>query len=110
MEDLPKQVHIPNPIKFTSEEQLKINSEIDRLLECKIIEKVSTTENNEYISNIFFRPKKDGKVRIILNLKNFNFFLEKIHFKMETLQSAINAMRKDCWFFLDQLICQKPST
>lgn len=99
IEDLPKQVHIPNPIKFTSEEQLKINSEIDRFLECKIIEKVSTTENNEYISNIFFRPKKDGKVRIILNLKNFNqFFLEKIHFKMETLQSAINAMRKDCFF------------
>lgn len=104
IEDLPKQIHIPNPIKFTPEEQLKINSEIDRFLKCKIIEKVNTTENNEYISNIFFRPKKDGKVRIILNLKNFNqFFLEKIHFKMETLQSAIAAMRKD-FFWLSRFV------
>ena len=99
MEDMPIQMVIPKPINFTVEEQTKIDKEINRFLEHKIIEKVNETTENEYISNIFFRPKKEGKIRIILNLKNLNKnYLEKIHFKMETLQSAIDSMRKNCWF------------
>ena len=99
MEDIPSQKVIPKPIKFSHEEQEQINKEIDRFLECGIIEKVNEINEGEFISNIFFRPKKDGKIRIILNLKNLNKnFLEKVHFKMETLQSAINAMRKNCYF------------
>ena len=100
VEEVPKQFNIPNPIKFSDEEQSKIDSEVNRFIKCKIIEKATEAHNNEFISNIFFRPKKDGKVRIILNLKNFNeHFLEKIHFKMESLQSAIDAMRKNCFFW-----------
>ena len=76
-----------------------IDREIDRFLHCKIIEKVNDSIEGEYISNIFFRPKKDGRIRIILNLKSLNKnYIEKVHFKMETLQSAINAMRKNCFF------------
>ena len=45
----------------------------------------------------FLRLKKDGKKQIILNLKKQQF-LEKIHYKREILQSAINAMRKNCNF------------
>ena len=64
-----------------------------------IIEKVSEPCENEIISNISFRLKKDGKVRIILNLKAFNEnFLEKSHFKMDTVLSAIDAMKKECFF------------
>ena len=99
MEDMPIQMVIPKPINFTVEEQTKIDKEINRFLEHEIIEKVNESTENEYISNIFFRPKKEGKIRIILNLKNLNKnYLEKIHFKMETLQSAIDSMRKNCWF------------
>ncbi len=40
-------------------------------------------------------PKKDGNIRVILNLKPFNHdYVEKIHFKMETLKSTINAMTR----------------
>lgn len=96
---MPTQNFIPKPLKFSCEEQQKIDKEIARFLQCKIIEKVDKVEDNEFISNIFFRPKKDGRVRIILNLKSFNkHFLEKMHFKMETLQSAIDAMRQNCYF------------
>ena len=63
---------IPKPLKFSCEEQQKIDKEIARFLQCKIIEKVDKVEDNEFISNIFFRPKKGGRVRIILNLKSFN--------------------------------------
>ena len=99
LEEIPIQKSIPKPIQFTKEEQDKIDIEIRRFLEHNIVEEVTNSDPDEFISNIFCRPKKDGKVRIILNLKIFNeFFLEKIHFKMETLQSAIDAMRKDCFF------------
>ena len=81
-------------------EQNLIESELNRFLKCNIIEKVDNiAQRDEFISNIFIRPKKDGKIRIILNLKQFNdSFMENIHFKMETLQQAINSMRKDCFF------------
>ena len=99
MENLPMQVTQPKPLKFSKEEQTLIDLEIDRFIKCGIIEPVVTNDKHEFISNIFFRPKKDGKIRIILNLKNFNTnYLEKQHFKMETLQSAIYAMRPNCWF------------
>ena len=64
-----------------------IHAEIERL-----IEEVGTDDEDEYILNIFFRPKKDGRIRVILNLKSFNKnHMDKLHFKMESLQSAISA-------------------
>ena len=99
MDNQPVQISQPKPLKFSNEEQLLVDLEIDRFLKCKIIEPVTETDPHEFVSNIFFRPKKDGKIRIILNLKTFNSnYLEKQHFKMETLQSAISAMRKNCFF------------
>ena len=35
---------------------------------------------------------------MILNLKDFNKNIEKVHFKMETLTNAISLMKKDCFF------------
>ena len=51
-------------------------------------------EPGEFISPIFCRPKKSGGLRIILNLKEFNLGVEKKHFKMQTLRSAIKLMEK----------------
>ena len=54
---------------------------------------------DEFISNIFVRPKSDGGIRVILNLKPFNRqYVDKIHFRMESLKSAINAMTLNCFF------------
>ena len=54
------------------------------------------TNINSFQISFFGQRKME---RIILNLKNLNAnYLEKQHFKMETLQSAINAMRPKCWF------------
>jgi len=71
--------------------------EIQRFLNHGIIEKANENTECEYISNIFTRQKSDGRIRIILNLKQFNKQYG-IHFKMETLQSAITAMRQNCYF------------
>ena len=42
-------------------------------------------------------PKKDGSFWLILNLKRHNIHVEYQHFKMDTLGSAINMMRPNCY-------------
>ena len=99
LENRPKQMIIPKPFTFSDADKILIDAEIERFLAAQIIEVVHTDDSDEYISNIFFRPKKDGRIRIILNLKSFNEkHMEKQHFKMESLQSAVSAMRHNCWF------------
>ena len=44
------------------------------------------------------REKKDGSYRMILNLKDMNQLIQKTHFKMETLISAISLMKENCYF------------
>ena len=98
LDTLPYQHKLPRPIKFDDLEKKRIQEELDRFNELGIIEMVSNKpEQGEYISNIFFRPKKDDKIRVILNLKRFNEHIENFHFKMETLNNALNAMTKNCY-------------
>ena len=66
-----------------------------------IIEEVGLEEDTPYvkevISNIFLREKSEGH-RVILNLKEFNTYIEDIHFKMDTLRTASNLMRHNAFF------------
>ena len=98
-ESIPRQQKIPVPISFNDLESDVIQTEIDNLLAKGIIEPICKDDNNdEYISNIFVRPKKNGKFRIILNLRNLNDCVEYHHFKMETLKTAISLVSKNCYF------------
>ena len=93
LSQIPQQSFVPRQLLFTPEENQKISAELKRFLNCGIIEVSDGYTNDEYISNIFIRPKKDGRIRLILNLKLFNsLYVEKNHFKMESLRSALNAM------------------
>lgn len=47
------------------------------------MEKASHSDD-EYISIVFLRPKKDGKYRVILNLKQLNENIEYAHFKIDS--------------------------
>ena len=58
---------------------------------------LSSPEKDDFVSTIFLRPKKDGSHRTILNLKQFNEFLEYHHFKMDTLETAISMMKPGCY-------------
>ena len=51
--------------------------------------------SGNYISGVFTRGKKDGSHRMILNLKNFNKFICYRHFKIESIQNVLNAIKKD---------------
>ena len=51
----------------------------------------------DFLSNIFIRPKQDGKYRMILNLKPFTQYLQHHHFKMDTLKTAVAMVRPHCY-------------
>ncbi|WAR17161.1 hypothetical protein MAR_031755, partial [Mya arenaria] len=91
--EIPRQYKIPKPYQFTESEKHAINIELEKFLDENIIEEVGSAHEMEFISNIFFRPKSNGKIRIILNLKLFNE-----RYVVETLTTAIALMRKKCWF------------
>ena len=87
----------PRPeIQFDSNEKEIIDSEITHLLEMGVIE-LAVHSPGEYISTIFVRKKKSGKYRMILNLKGLNQHIEKHHFKMDTLWSAVRLMTPNCF-------------
>ena len=87
----------PRPeIEFDSNEKEIIDSEIAHLLELGVIEP-AVHSPAEYISTIFVRIKKSGKYRMNLNLKGLNKHIEKHHYKMDTLRSAVRLMTPNCF-------------
>ena len=70
-------------IKFNDTESAIIDSEIIKLLSKGVIVE-STHSQEEFVSSIFLRPKKNGvDYRMILNLKELNSFIVYRHFKMD---------------------------
>ena len=50
-------------------------------------------EGNQLLSNIFLRPKRDGKQRPIINLKELNGHIPYQHFQMEGLRDLKHLLR-----------------
>ena len=86
---MPQQEREPRPYKLSEEESEFVDTEL-------VIEKVTALED-QVVSNVFLRPKKDGKYRMILDLTWVNTYVEYEHFKMHSLQTALDMMRPDCW-------------
>ena len=80
-----------------SEREIQIISgEMNKLLSKGVLE-VTKHSDNEIVSDIFFRDKKDGSHRMILNLKKLNLYATKAHFKMDTLHTITKLIEKDCF-------------
>ena len=62
-----------------------------------VLEEVEHTKG-EYLAPIFIVPKKDGEYRMILNLKELNENIVYHHFKMDTFESALKLVKKNCFF------------
>ena len=93
---LPKQRKTPKEISFTVAQQSIIQNEIDTLLHKGVIAKCDR-EPGDFVSKIFVRQKKDGSLRMILNLTQLNAHIAYHHFKMESLNTAIQMMTENCY-------------
>ena len=87
----PIQHRIPIPLKLTSNEITFVDSEIKLLLEKGVLEKVNPVQG-QWLSNIFLRPKRNGKFRMILDLTSLNKLIEYRHFKMFNLITALELL------------------
>ena len=54
-------------------------------------------EEKEFVSPIFISHKSNGGIRLILNLKQLNKNIEYHHFKMESINTILNLITKDCF-------------
>jgi hypothetical protein len=63
----------------------------------KDVIEVTTHTPGEVVSNIFIRLKNDGSHRLILNLKGLNQFVTYHHFKMDTLNSMLKLIERNCF-------------
>ena len=70
----PVQLSQPRTIKFSDYEFNGIDNQITHFLKSGIIER-ATHCYGEFVSNIFARDKKDGSLRVILNLIDLNQFI-----------------------------------
>jgi len=70
---------------------LYYSTEIVTLKSKGAIKEVSSC-SNEFLSNIFLVPKKTVDMRPVIKLKPFNVFVQKIHFKMENINTAFHTI------------------
>lgn len=94
--DEPPQQHFLPTCKRPASEEAVIDLEVKKLLSKSVIEPTGHS-HGEIISDVFVRVKKDGGHRMIFNLKNLNQYANKLHFKMDTLNTIIKLVEKDCF-------------
>ena len=88
--------HQPPPNNLPRADVDKIGKAMQALLNKKVIISCAKTPI-EFVSPIFITPKKDGDVRLIINLKKLNESVENFHFKMDSIHTALKLITKDCW-------------
>lgn len=78
---------------FAKSEIEKINQQINEFCELGIIKECEFVKD-QFLSPIFTIPKKNGELRVILNLKELNKYIPYHHFKMDSFESAIKLVTK----------------
>ena len=73
-----------------------MDAEIESMLKKKIIV-ASSHEDGEFLSPIFPVPKQDDGLRIILNLKKLNEYVEYLHFKMDNIKVVLSSITPGCY-------------
>ena len=83
----------PREYKFDGTLKKVVDAEILQLLEKGVVVP-QEFEKEIFISNIFLRPKPNGKFRMILDLSLLNEDVHKRHFKMQHLEVAIDMLQR----------------
>ena len=92
----PVQNDLPRVFHQNTHQTSILQSQIDDLIEREIIIPSLDTED-QFLSNVFLRPKPNGTFRMIIDLSDLNEFVKKEHFKMDHLPSALELMTEECF-------------
>ncbi|KAJ1204852.1 hypothetical protein NDU88_000290 [Pleurodeles waltl] len=88
----------PRPSYCSEEHLLLLEQEVQALLSKGAVELVPEQERGRgCYSRYFLIPKKDGRLRPILDLRILNWFLKQEKFKMLTLAQVLLALNKEDW-------------
>lgn len=88
----------PYVLPLPSTDQTALDLALQEYLKHEIIELCPDTADSFY-STVFPRFKRDGSVRVIFNMKTFNeLYIERIHFKMDTIRDALLLVTPQCFF------------
>ena len=82
--------------RFLKKERQIYDIQIQKFLHKGIISR-SIFQEEQIISPIFLRLKPDGSHRVIFNLKSLNDSVVYQHFKLDTLEKAIQLVRPGCY-------------
>ena len=96
--DLQGQSRLPRQPIISQDWETKLDLEVNKFLKVNIIEE-TCREPGDFISSIFALGKRQGGIRMILNLKTFNEYIPLTHFKMESIFDALDLMTKNCYFY-----------
>ena len=77
-------------------ESRAIDREVAKLTSRGVLEQ-SVHEDGEWVSNVFVRPKPGGEFRMILDLTELNKYVKYQHFKMFSLQTALELVKNNSW-------------
>jgi len=86
----------PTP-HFSAEQQSLLQGEVQALLDKGAIVPVPQQEEGGFYSSLFLIPKKDGKMRPVINLKRLNSWVLTQHFKMEGMHTLQDLLHQDAW-------------
>ena len=88
----------PNPIFFQQPLSQHLEEEVASLLSKGAVEEI-IPECPGYYSSIFLVPKKNGKLRLIIDLSVLSHFVYTQTFKMETQRKVKDAVQLNDWAF-----------
>ena len=88
----PHQAFTPFQPKTPERDRVLLQEEITSMLgKGAIVELPEEETQKGFYSTMFLVPKKDGKMRPVINMKKLNQFVHTHHFKMEGIQTAREA-------------------
>ena len=98
LEDIPSQYSIPGPLSLPPNDQDGLDTAMREFIRHEIVELCPDNKGPAFYSNVFPRLKPDGSARVILNLKNLNLHMDKVHFKMDTFTDVTHLVFDNCYF------------
>lgn len=92
----PIQQRLPHQIQCSQIEQQAMNAELHKMADTTGIELAPPHVDN-FVSTHFLVPKSGDRWRLVFNLKPLNQFVEKAHFKMESLSVLPDLVSEGAW-------------